>query len=239
MTEQPSWQRDEMRQVGTDYADPAEVAAYEARHRSFRNVEEENERVVRALGLDARSTVIDMGAGIGFFALEAARRCAEVHAVDVSEAMLAYARGKAEAEGLTNIRFHHAGFLTYAHEGDPVDAVVSTAVLHHLPDFWKFVALSRLQTMLKRSGRLLLRDLVFPSDADDATVVLDEAVRQAADHVGEHMAAEFATHFREEFSTFDWIMEGLLARAGFVVEEIESGQTGRGLTTYLCRVDAQ
>ena len=239
MSEQPNWQRDEMQQVGADYADPAEVAAYEAKHRSFRNIEEENERVVRALGLGARSTVIDMGAGIGFFALEAARRCAEVYAVDVSPAMLAYARGKAEAEGLTNIRFHHAGFLTYAHEGDPVDAIVSTAVLHHLPDFWKFVGLARLRTVLKENGRLLLRDLVFPSDVDDPTGVLDEAVRQAADHVGEHMAAEFATHFREEFSTFDWIMDGLLVRAGFVVEEIEHGQKGRGLTTYLCRADAQ
>ena len=47
---------------------------------------------------------------------------------------------KAKQQGLTNIQFHHAGFLTYEHLGEPLHAVVSQYTLHHLPDFWKLIA---------------------------------------------------------------------------------------------------
>lgn len=36
------------------------------------------------------------------------------------------------------------GFLTYEHEGEPVDLVHTRNALHHLPDFWKAVALARI-----------------------------------------------------------------------------------------------
>jgi putative AdoMet-dependent methyltransferase len=40
--------------------------------------------------------VIDFGSGTGIFAMQAARRCRKVVAVDVSQAMLELARSKAE-----------------------------------------------------------------------------------------------------------------------------------------------
>ena len=39
--------------------------------------------------------------------------------------------------------------------------------LHHLPDFWKQIALTRLYEMLKPGGKLFLADLVFCFKADD------------------------------------------------------------------------
>ena len=47
-----------------------------------------------------------------------------------------------------------------------------------------------------------------------------------------HETAE-ASHVREEYSTFDWIMDSLLSRAGFRVlsKEITEGVIG----TYLCK----
>lgn len=40
-------------------------------------------------------------------------------------------------------------------------------------------------------------------------------------------------HFREEYSTYDWVMDGLLERAGFrtIRKKFEGGVIG----TYLCR----
>ena len=34
--------------------------------------------------------------------------------------------------------------LTYEHEGDPPDAVLTRNALHHLPDFWKVAGLERI-----------------------------------------------------------------------------------------------
>lgn len=48
--------------------------------------------------------VLEIGAGTGIFTLPIARRCREVTAVDISEGMLEILAGKAEKDGLSNIR---------------------------------------------------------------------------------------------------------------------------------------
>jgi len=106
----------------------------------------------KLLKLNANSTVIDMGAGTGAFALHAAKHCQKVYAVDVSSAMLERCQEKGEEMGLSNVLCCHGGFLTYEHEAMPADAIVSIAALRHLPDFWKLVALRRVAEMLKVGG---------------------------------------------------------------------------------------
>jgi putative AdoMet-dependent methyltransferase len=132
--------------------------------------------------------------------------------------MLDLCRRKAQERGLDNLRTHCAGFLTYAHEGAPADAAVSVAALHHLPDFWKGVALKRIAAMLRPGGRFYLFDVVFDFAVEEHREQIDrwlEGMRAAA---GEHMAGEAAVHIRDEFSTFEWILDGLLERAGFRIE---------------------
>ena len=65
------------------------------------------------------------------------------------------------------------GFLTYEHEAEPTDAMVSIAALHHLSDFWKLVTLTRAAGMLKTGERLFLFDIIFPSAAEDLDGRLD------------------------------------------------------------------
>jgi ubiquinone/menaquinone biosynthesis C-methylase UbiE len=81
--------------------------------------------------------------------------------------MLEYARQKAEQQGVTNIQFHHAGFLTYEHQGKPLDAVVSQLALHHLPDFWKMIALQRIFEMLESGGKFYLMDTLYSFEPVD------------------------------------------------------------------------
>jgi putative AdoMet-dependent methyltransferase len=45
--------------------------------------------------------------------------------------------------------------------------------------------------------------------------------------------ADFETHVREEFSTYAWIIEGLLDRAGFTVEETAFPRPTHG--EFVCR----
>ncbi|MDY6857482.1 MAG: class I SAM-dependent methyltransferase [Thermodesulfobacteriota bacterium] len=63
-----------------------------------------------------------------------------------------------------NVEFYHAGFLTYEHASQPVDAVVTTFAFHLLPDFWKGIALKRLNSMLKPGGKLYIHDVIIEGD---------------------------------------------------------------------------
>src|SRR5437660_1379819 len=75
-----------------------------------------------------------------------------VVAVDVSPVMLERLRAKAARQGVENIECVQAGFLTYVHQGAPADFVYSRHALHHLPDFWKALALDRIAAVLKVGG---------------------------------------------------------------------------------------
>ncbi|HQN18283.1 MAG TPA: class I SAM-dependent methyltransferase [Syntrophobacteraceae bacterium] len=226
------WQYDEMKPTGVDYTRHDQVAAYDSMHRKFRDYAKASEEIIRRLALDAGSIVIDLGAGTGAFTLHAAKHCHTVYAVDISSAMLDYCRQQAEKEGLTNIVFCHGGLLSYQHTGEPVDAIVCVAVLHHLPDFWKLAALKRCHTMLKPDGRFLLFDIVFPSCDPDLQSSIDQWITMIETMVDPRLAQEAVIHVRDEFSTYDWIMEGIIRKSGF---RIDSAEYGKGFqATYVC-----
>ncbi len=228
MNKRPDWLYNELKQAGTDYSKRNQAEAYDSRIQQIENVEEENEGIIRKINLICDQSIIDLGAGTGTFAIQAAKHCQWVYAVDVSDAMLKIARRKAREQSVTHISFHVGGFLTYEHVGKPADAVVSKIALHHLPDLWKLIALYRVANMLKDGGKFYLKDVVFSFDPDNYQSFFSELVRS----VPAALADGFRTHIREEYSTFDWIMEGLLKRAGFVIDEVEYRH--RFMAHYLC-----
>ena len=72
----------------------------------------------------------------------------------------------------------------------------------------------------------------FPSEAADLEDLINAWVRSTALQSGPELAAEAEIHIRGEYSTYDWVMEGLLKRAGF---EIESAEYGDGFQAiYVC-----
>ena len=89
------WRYDEFQQVGRDYGNLAEVEIYDSTQAAIRDVEAESNQALDLLGLASSDILIDFGSGTGTFALAAARRCGRVHAVDVSSAMIGYAKTKA------------------------------------------------------------------------------------------------------------------------------------------------
>jgi len=230
MSNPPVWQYDEMKQIGKDYGDSAEVEAYDSRHGNFRDFLEECRSILDRLGAGKEHVVLDMGTGTGTFAIEAARRCSKVFAADISYPMIEYARKKADSSGVGNIVFCHGGFLTYSHLGDPVDFIVTSLALHHLPDFWKFAALNRMNGMLKDEGRLFLMDVVFSDVCYEENIT--KWIARIEHAAGPQMAEDVRMHVKKEYSTYTWIMEGLLARAGFRIDKA-SYQDGV-LARYFC-----
>lgn len=75
--------------------------------------------------------------------------------------------------------------------------------------------------------------MVFPTAAvADYDAQFSGWVRAQAEAVGPEFATEVETHIRDEYSTYDWVMEGLLIRAGFHIDSVDYAK-GVG-ATYLC-----
>lgn len=220
MKSYPKWQYNEMKQVGVDYTDVSEVKGYDLRMKKLRNIQKETEEIINGVGLTREQVLLEFGTGTGELAIEVAKQCSKVIAVDVSSTMLEYAKQKAEKQGIANIEYCNAGFLTYEHCGDPLDVVVSQLALHHLPDFWKLVALKRVNSILKKGGKFYLRDTVYSFNVDNYTEYFNtwlDGIRQVA---GNELAIDTEMAISDEFSTCDWIMEGLIKRAGFEIERL-------------------
>jgi SAM-dependent methyltransferase len=219
-----SWQLDELAHAGREHLDADYIAAYDEKSPTDWS---DDISTLRALGIDTTSTVVDLGAGTGAFAEAIAPHVARVVAVDVSEPMVAAMR----ARGLEAV---HAGFLSYEHEGDPPVLVYTRNALHHLPDFWKAIALERIARLLRPGGVLRLRDIVYsfePGDAD--ATIADWLATAPADPAVGWTAEQLAEHVREEHSTFTWLLEPMLERAGFEIRDRSLSPT-RTYAAYTC-----
>lgn len=146
--------------------------------------------------------------------------------------MIEYTRNKAKKHNRNNIEFYHAGFLTYNHKDNPVDVVITQLALHHLPDFWKMIALRRIHQILCNHGILFLQDLVFPSNTDDYTSLFNPFIERMKTAGDIKSAEALELHFKNEFSTLDWIMEDLLKRSGFIIDK--ANYYNHFFATYLC-----
>ncbi|AUB35061.1 Ubiqui/menaqui biosynthesis C-methylase UbiE [Nostoc flagelliforme CCNUN1] len=111
MVSLPNWYFDESKMAGVDFEDAAQAESFDLKQPS--STPEKEQALVSRLGITSGQIVIDLGAGTGTFAIQASLTGASIHAVDISQAMLTYARNKAQKAGATSIQFHRAGFLTY------------------------------------------------------------------------------------------------------------------------------
>jgi ubiquinone/menaquinone biosynthesis C-methylase UbiE len=222
---------DEVAHAGLEHLDAGYVAGYDVKA----GVDPAEEvRVLRRFGLEQGWTLVDVGAGTGEVAIAAACHCQRVVAVEVSPAMLALAHHKAQRANAANVEFVRAGFLTYQHQGAPADAVYSRHALHQLPDFWKGMALERIAAVLRPGGVLRLRDLVWSFDPGEAVGWLDAWLAAAPnDPARGWTAEELATHIREEYSTYSWLLEAMLERVGFDIVEREVSPS-RTFAAYVC-----
>ena len=231
MTGEPRrpWLFDEYR--GHRWLDAAEVAAYEEKIGPDPAAERE---LLRGLGLSAEHTLIDFGAGTGVRALEAAALCRKVIAVDPSAAMLDYMRTKAQRRGILNVEYVQRGFLTYDHRGVAVDFAITRHALHHLPDFWKVEALRRVHDVLQPGGIFFLQELVYSFEPGDAATAIDAWIDGVAGRDGAGFPRNFfEEHVREKYSTYSWLFEAMLQKAGFEIQQA-SYRDAKTYATYTC-----
>ena len=130
------------------------------------------------------------------------------------------------------VRTQSAGLLSFAYRPESYDLIVSEFTLHHLPDFWKAVAMSRIYRALKSGATFYLRDIVYASMPD----AVERDVDQWADfEIKNHDVPResVVTHMRDEYSTFGWVMERMLTDVGFTLVSADYHAPMHG--TYLLR----
>ncbi|HEX2561934.1 class I SAM-dependent methyltransferase [Phenylobacterium sp.] len=207
------WWYDDLKQVGLDFEDEAQVATYDARQNSSAD---RDAALLKELGLTAGMAMADIGCGTGVMVCEAARMCRSAVGVDVSAAMLRSAQARATRLGCENLTFQRAGFLSFALAPASFDLITTKSALHHLPDFWKAIAIVRMREALKPGGRLYIQDVAFNCPPGE----LIAAAEAWIDWLGRetlYSREEGACHIREEHSTFGWILERMLTDAGFTL----------------------
>lgn len=216
---------DEAVHAGREHLDPAYVAGYDAKTGFDVGFDVE---LLRGLGIGPDTTLVDLGAGTGLLSAAVAPICGRVVAVDPSPAMLAAARARDAFECV------EAGFLSYEHRSEPPTIVYSRNALHHLPDFWKAIALERIARMLAPGGTLVLRDIVYSFAPAEAENVLEAWFAAApADPKDGWTRAELEAHVRDEHSTFSWLLEPMLERAGFEIADAWCAES-RTYARYVC-----
>ncbi|MGI8662904.1 MAG: class I SAM-dependent methyltransferase [Acidimicrobiales bacterium] len=213
------WLLDEQANAGRENLDAGHVSRYDSKE-DARAADEV--RLCRELGLRNDSVVVEIGAGTGQFAIAVAPVCARVVAVDVSPVMLATLRAKADDTSLGNLDIVQAGFLTYEHRGSAADFVYSRYALHHLPDFWKAIALARIHRLLRPGGIVRLWDVVYSFEPREAEARIEAWCSTANGSLGEGWTrGELEEHVRDEHSTFSWLLEPMMGHSGFTIEEAE------------------
>ncbi|GAA4421856.1 class I SAM-dependent methyltransferase [Georgenia halophila] len=218
------WQIDELASIGRENLDPEHVARYDDKEDAgaFQEI-----ALLRSLGHGGDSVVVDIGAGTGQFALAAAEVFGRVVAVDPSPVMLARLRDSVRRRG-SALEVVEAGFLTYDHGGQAPDVAYSRLALHHLPDFWKSVALRRVRELLHPGALFRLSDVVFSFDVGEA----EERVEAWCEGVGaddsEWTRQDAEEHVRDEHSTYSWLLEPMIERAGFQIRD--ASYSGDGFT---------
>lgn len=216
---------DEAAHAGPEHLEPTYVAGYDAKTGFDVGIDVE---LLRGLGLGPDTTLVDLGAGTGLFSAAVATHCGRVVAVDPSPAMLEAARARGTFECV------EAGFLSYEHSGEPPSIVYSRNALHHLPDYWKAIALERIAQTLAPGGTLVLRDIVYSFEPDEADAVLEAWFAAApADAKDGWTRAELEAHVRDEHSTFSWLLEPTLERAGFAIADAWYSES-RTYARYVC-----
>jgi ubiquinone/menaquinone biosynthesis C-methylase UbiE len=117
-------------------------------------------KIVELAGISSGEWILDVGCGPGRLAIVAASvagPAAETCGIDPAPEMVALARRKAARAGV-RVRFEVGVIEALPYPDDHFDVVLSSLMLHHLPDEVKRRGLAEIHRVLRPAGRLVAVD---------------------------------------------------------------------------------
>lgn len=161
------------------------------RRRSYR-------MLMDAAGVQSGDRALDVGCGPGYFARMLARAVGpegSVVGIDAAPEMIEYASRKARR--LPNCRFQAGTAEALAFPDASLNVVVSSLMLHHLPDEVRLPAVIEMKRVLRPGGTLLLADFTIPEKG------------------GWHIVAALTGHVGGDMARRVSPLEPLVGEAGF------------------------
>jgi ubiquinone/menaquinone biosynthesis C-methylase UbiE len=142
--------------IGTPRLYDVSAALLFRRRRSYRGL-------LAAGDVQRGARVLDVGCGPGYFTrmlAEAVGPEGSVSGIDAAPEMIEYASKKARR--LSNCRFQTGTAESLAFPDAAFDVVVSSLMMHHLPEEGRLGAVREMQRVLRPGGTLLLADFRMP-----------------------------------------------------------------------------
>lgn len=140
-----------------DFSDPeAFVPMFEGPER---DAWQRPSEVVALLGIAPGTTVVDLGAGTGYFLPHLASAGARVIALDVEPAMVEHMRQRIAREGLANVEARACATDDPGLEDASVDRILIVNTWHHIADRGAYAA--RLHRALRPGGFVLVVDFTL------------------------------------------------------------------------------
>lgn len=133
--------------------------------------------IIDTLAIEPGMAVLDAGCGPGRLTIPLAQRAGhtgQVVAMDLQQGMLDRTKRKAEAIGLTNIEYLHAGLGERKLFSDRFERAVLVTVLGKIPD--RRAAFAELFKVLKPGGILAVVELIFDPHFQTRRTVTDLSV---------------------------------------------------------------
>ncbi|OEH86370.1 hypothetical protein BHU72_14205 [Desulfuribacillus stibiiarsenatis] len=117
----------------------------------------EPDRILQLAGLKAGASVLDLGAGPGFFAIPAAEivgSSGQVLAVDISDKMISMLQDEIASKGISNIQVLQQDIQEEQNQGKEFDFIIASLVAHEVEDIPSF--LSNWMKSLKTGGKIFI-----------------------------------------------------------------------------------
>lgn len=112
------------------------------------------EVLINQMPIQENHTLLDVGAGSGFFTIPMAERTSsKVYALDPDRRMLSVIEEKAKDKGLNNIELIQNYLEDLSIQNDSIDFAMASLILHEVSSLAK--ALSKIHEVLKAGGHLL------------------------------------------------------------------------------------
>ncbi|WP_100407700.1 class I SAM-dependent methyltransferase [Bacillus solitudinis] len=148
------------------------------------------EQLLNMIPLKETDSILDFGAGTGYFSIPAAKRIkGSVYALDIDAAMLEIIKEKALEEQLTNIVPVQGSMEALPLSDGSIDMIIASLVLHEIQPLVPL--LQEMKNVLKKEGYLICLELEPKGSSEKAPRITLEGMEREMKEAGLQVTEKF------------------------------------------------